>query len=160
MTPGDVKVVQKWFSDFAILSAHDLDTVLQVFPPSPGFYIGEYEGNAVASAIRVPWSDGHPRVYYGSYYYVQETFRGKGFGFRLRNQVAASHVGSNTLCIDAIAGIDKNMKAGFVDSGMKVLRYEAEKAPNNVEIQLPARTKLVSVSSHFLEKNVMVRKEY
>ncbi len=44
------------------------------------------------------------QIYYGSYYYVKEEFRSRGFGTRLRDQVARGHVGENILCIDAVAG--------------------------------------------------------
>ncbi|KAI0209223.1 hypothetical protein LSAT2_006112 [Lamellibrachia satsuma] len=55
----------------------------------------------VASAIRIPWSD---RVYYGSLYYVAKTHRRRGYGTRLRDQVAREHVGNNILAIDAVLG--------------------------------------------------------
>ncbi len=67
-----------------IISKADLDVCLEVYPPGPGFYVGELDGEVVASAIRIPWGNG---VYYGSYYYVAEKCRGKGYGTRLRDQV-------------------------------------------------------------------------
>ncbi|KAI0239974.1 hypothetical protein LSAT2_009317, partial [Lamellibrachia satsuma] len=44
MTPSDNDIVVRWFSDGVSLSPHDLDTALAVFPPGPGFYIGELDG--------------------------------------------------------------------------------------------------------------------
>ncbi len=45
---------------------------------------GEKDGEVVASAIRIPWGSG---IYFGSYYYVDERHRGKGYGTRLRDEV-------------------------------------------------------------------------
>ncbi len=67
-----------------IISRADLDVCMEVFPPGPGFYIGEKDGEVIASAVRLPWGAG---VYYGSMYYVAKPHRGKGYGTRLRDQV-------------------------------------------------------------------------
>ncbi|KAK2150010.1 hypothetical protein LSH36_427g02021 [Paralvinella palmiformis] len=40
-----------------------------------GLYSGEYEVNVVAFWVQIPWGNG---VYYDSYYYVHEDYRGKG----------------------------------------------------------------------------------
>ena len=101
MTLSDARIVQKWYEGMGKISLYDLDTCLTVFPRGGGFYIGELEGEVVASAIRIPWSD---NVFYGSYYYVHERFRGKGYGTRLRDQVARDYVGEGILCVDAVMG--------------------------------------------------------
>ncbi len=131
-----------------VTSMWDLDTSLAVYPPGEGFYIGEYEGEVVSSAIRIPWSDGNPSVYYGSCYYVEEKYRGKGFGTRLRDQVAFGHVGDNILCVDAVMGsvARKNAdKFRYVSAGFKTMRYEID-APESVGIQLAGGSKIVPVS--------------
>ena len=66
------------------ISRADLDVCLEVYPPGPGFYVGEKDGEVIASAIRIPWGEG---VYYGSYYFVAENHRKGGYGTRLRDQV-------------------------------------------------------------------------
>ena len=101
MTPSDARIVQKWYEGMGKISNYDLDTCLNVFPRGHGFYIGEYEGEVVASAIRIPWAD---NVFYGSYYFVDARFRSKGFGTRLRDQVARAYVGDSILCVDAVMG--------------------------------------------------------
>ncbi len=83
----DDNYVKSWFHRYkgmGIISKADLDVCLAVYPPGPGFYVGELDGEVVASAIRIPWGNG---VYYGSYYYVAGKCRGKGYGTRLRDQV-------------------------------------------------------------------------
>ncbi len=63
MTIDDAKIVQKWFTGIGTIAEHDLSICLHVFPrDEPGFYIGEYEGEVVASAIRIPWSESKPKV--------------------------------------------------------------------------------------------------
>ncbi len=71
------------------VSRADLDVCLEVYPPGPGFYVGEKDGEVIASAIRIPWGDG---VYYGSYYYVEERFRRGGYGTRLRDEVCMRYI--------------------------------------------------------------------
>ena len=109
-----------------------MDVTLSSFPEdSQGFYIGEYEGKAVASAIRIPWG----KVYYGSYYYVDESCRGKGFGTRLRDEVARDYVGKNICCIDAMLGsvTEKNLaKFGYI-VGYKTGHYSATAKRNVVQ---------------------------
>ena len=86
-----------------IVSRYDLDVTFVSFPPGRGFYIGEYQGVVVASCVRLHWGDA---VFYGSYYYVHKDYRGKGFGTRLRDDVAYGHVveAGGKLCIDAVTG--------------------------------------------------------
>ena len=116
MTSSDAKIVQNWYTGMGTISRYDLDVALRSFPPGRGFYIGEYEGVVVASCVRLPWGN---HVYYGSYYYVHEDYRCKGFGTRLRDQVAYDHVleANGRLCVDAVQGsvAQKNAsKFGYV----------------------------------------------
>jgi GNAT superfamily N-acetyltransferase len=118
MTSSDAKIVQNWYAGMGAISQYDLDVPLRVFPRGREFYIGEYEGTVVASWVQIPWGNG---VYYGSYYYVHEDYRGKGFGTRLRDQVAYGHVleANGKLCIDSVEGpvAEKNVsKFGYVEA--------------------------------------------
>lgn len=101
MTPADARQVQTWYEGMGKISHYDLDTCLSIYPRGNGFYIGEFNGEVVSSAIRIPWAD---HVFYGSYYYVDPKYRGKGFGTRLRDEVARAYVGDSILCVDAVAG--------------------------------------------------------
>jgi GNAT superfamily N-acetyltransferase len=102
MTHEDASVVQRWYAGMGTVSQFDLNVALSVFPASMrGFYIGEFEGKVVASAVRLPWGDD---ICYGSYYYVDKPYRSRGFGTRLRDEVAREHVGTKTLCVDAVMG--------------------------------------------------------
>jgi len=115
MTPQDARIVQDWFSTVGVISRWDIDTAISVYPPAmKGFYIGERKGELVASTIRIPWGN----VYYGSMYFVAEEHRGKGYGTRLRDQVAFSHVGNNILVVDAVQGkvAETNKKYGYKDT--------------------------------------------
>ncbi|KAK2160125.1 hypothetical protein NP493_1667g00001 [Ridgeia piscesae] len=125
MTPTDFHVVVEWYGDMGSTSRYDLATTFASFPPGRGFYIGELDGEVIASAIRIPWSE---RVYYGSLYYVAESHRGRGFGTRLRDQVAREHVGENMLAVDAVLGkvADINRtKFGYVAASFLTRRMQA-----------------------------------
>ena len=52
MTPADIDIVVEWFSHIESIARCHLAIVLAVFPPGPGFYIGELDGE-VTSCI---WS--------------------------------------------------------------------------------------------------------
>jgi GNAT superfamily N-acetyltransferase len=103
MTSADAKIVQEWYSGMGAISAYELDVALASFPAGRGFYIGEYQGVVVSSCVRIPWGN---NAYYGSYYYVHKDYRGKGFGVRLRDEVAYDHVkeAGGKLAIDAVMG--------------------------------------------------------
>jgi len=124
MTYQDAAVVQRWYSAMGIISKFDLDIALSVFPSSlRGFYIGEFEGQVVASAVRLPWGDD---VCYGSYYYVDAPHRSRGFGTRLRDEVAREHIGHKLLCIDAVEGkvAEKNEQTFGYHSAFKSGRFQ------------------------------------
>lgn len=124
MTTSDALVAQGWFSGICPTS-HDLSVALQVHRKhhDGGFYVGEYEGELVASAIRIPWT---PTVFYGSYFYVVEKHRRGGFGRRLRDDVATPYVGNNILCIDAHDELlAMNKKRGYTE-GFRVTRYQGQ----------------------------------
>jgi GNAT superfamily N-acetyltransferase len=106
MTPEDVPVLYAYFrEDNYVIPKHDLDIALKVFPSNlKGFYIGEYQGEIVASAVHIPWALGSPMIYFASSYYVVPEYRGRGFGTMLRDQVARRHVGDNILCEDTAVG--------------------------------------------------------
>lgn len=123
MGRDDAAVVQGWYSTMGIVSKHDLDITLSVFPSSlKGFYIGEFEGRVVASAIRLPWGED---ILYGSYYYVDKPYRSRGFGTRLRDEVAREHVGTRTLCVDAVMGkvVDNNEQKFEYRAAFKTGRF-------------------------------------
>jgi len=128
MTPSDAQTVENWVASLVTTSRYDLHTALKVFPTTGrGFYIGEYEGAVVASCIRIPWGND---AYYGSYYYVREEYRGRGFGTRMRDQVAYGHVleANGVLCIDAVEGTvtDKNEAKFSYVKAFVTMRYGIE----------------------------------
>jgi len=124
MTLQDAAVVRSWYITRKVISKYDLDITLSVFPSSlRGFYIGEFEGQVVASAVRLPWGD---NICFGAYYYVDTAYRSRGFGTRLRDEVAREHVGNKLLCIDAVLGKvaeDNALKFGY-HSAFKTGRFQ------------------------------------
>ena len=152
MTPEDGKIVQMWYTGMGKISRYDLDVCLEVFPPEKkGFYIGEFDGQVVASAVRLPWSDMGKEegdVFYGSYYYVAKDFRGKGFGTRLRDQLAVEHwkVGKNVLVIDAVPGkVTENNEKKFGYIFKWVTQRYSCKAKEQVDGLLDCPYKIVPV---------------
>lgn len=121
MTLDDAKIVQRWYGGMGHISIHDLDIALSVFPSHEGFYIGELDGVVIASAIRIAWGK---NIMYGSLYFVHADYRRKGYGTRLRDDVARAQVGSRTLCIDAVMGkvAETNRKLGY-ENGFITARF-------------------------------------
>jgi GNAT superfamily N-acetyltransferase len=130
MTRQDSITLQRWYAALVIGSKYDLDVALSAFPASSrGFYIGEFQGEIVACAVRLPWGDD---VCYGSYYYVDKPHRGRGYGTRLRDEVAREHVGNRKLCIDAVIGKvsdDNEKKFGYRPS-FKSARFRGVAKPS------------------------------
>ena len=113
MTEEDAKIAQQWYSKICPTSC-DLQVALKSTLYDGGFYIGEYKGEVVASAIRVKVAEG---IYYGSYYYVEPKYRRKGFGGRLRDDVARLHVGDSILAIDAHDNLlEMNQRHGYTEA--------------------------------------------
>jgi len=111
MKREDTRVVQEWFAAICPTSC-DLAVALSAYPPDTrGFFVGEFDGELVASVIRIPVCEG---IYYGSYYYVDERFRAKGFGRRIRDDVADVDLDKNIVCIDAHDNLEAmNRRHGY-----------------------------------------------
>ena len=102
MKSSDAEIITNWWSAIVAVPRYDLEVALAIFPASTkGFYIGEYEGRVVASLVHLPWAE---NILYGSHYFVDESCRGRGFGTRMRDEVAIEDLGRRTLCIDAVLG--------------------------------------------------------
>ena len=99
MTLEDAKIVQNWYTGMGATSIYDLNVTMSIWPRIPGFYVGEIDGEVVASVIRVRCAD---NIFYGSMYYVDSKYRGQSLGYRLRYQVAGEHIGENILTVDAV----------------------------------------------------------
>jgi len=167
MLPKEASIVQKWFSQIGTVSRYDIDIALSVFPSnSQGFYIGEYEGEVVASAIRIPWGD----AWYGSMYFVNDKYRGKGFGTRLRDQVAREYVGKNTCCIDAVLGsvTEKNLSRFGYIIGHKTGYFQTKAQANIVQYsgeikkatEVPFDDLIAYDNKHFISPNNRERREF
>lgn len=126
MTPNDTSVVQEWFAAICPTSC-DLEVAVRAYPPdTTGFYVGELDGEMVASAIRIPMCEG---IYYGSCYYTDERHRGKGFGRRIRDDVAAANVGKNILCIDAHSNLEEMNRRHGYHTAFNVVLYSGTYRP-------------------------------
>ena len=102
MAPSDAVTVQEWQSKIGFPPQPDLEILLELHPPgSRGLYVGEFEGQAVASLIQVRWSE---NVLYATAFYVEEKFRRRGFGSRLLNVIAREHVGNVIVVLDSVEG--------------------------------------------------------
>lgn len=103
MTPSDTAIAQQYMVSIGIaIPPSDLPMLLDLYPPgSRGFYVGEFEGQVVASVLQVPWGG---NVLYVGCFFVDEKFRRRGFGSRLLNVVAREHAGNATVVLDAVEG--------------------------------------------------------
>ena len=126
MREEDVKQVQTWYTELNSNSVpvDDLYLAQSIFSGRPGCYIGEYQGKVVASCVRLDWGN---KTYYGSMYYVAEEFRGRGFGTRLRDEVAYGHVreAGGIVCVDSVMGkvVENNTNKYGYKSSWVTTRY-------------------------------------
>ena len=68
-----LQIAEGWFAGICP-TATDLSVALSVIPEDrDGFYVGEIDGEIVASLIRIPMTD--DGIYYGSYFYVHDKCR-------------------------------------------------------------------------------------
>ena len=77
MLPEDAEVVIGWFLKTMTnyFPRDDIQLCLQQLSPEDhGFYVGELNGNTVASLVRLHWGHGY---YHGSKFYVEEQHRGQ-----------------------------------------------------------------------------------
>jgi len=102
MTPSDAVTVQEWQGGLGFRPRHDLPILLDLHPPgSLGLYVGEFDGQLVATVIHVRWGE---NVFYATYFYVEKKFRGMRFGSRLLNVVAREYAGNGIVVLDAVKG--------------------------------------------------------
>ncbi|KAI0227448.1 hypothetical protein LSAT2_022098 [Lamellibrachia satsuma] len=142
MTRDDTPLIQGWFADICPTSC-DLDVALRAYPlDTTGFYVGELDGEVVASAIRIPVCEG---IYYGSYYYVEKKYRSKGFGRRIRDDVAAAHVGKNILCIDAHSDLEEMNRRHGYHTAFNVTLYSGTFRPSGEKRSDAKLVKLVDM---------------
>ena len=147
MTPSDAHIVQRWYGGMGHVSKYDLDVTLSVYSAGEGFYIGELDGVVIASAIRIPWSK---NIMYGSLYFVHADYRRKGYGTRLRDEVARDHVRDRMLCVDAVLGkvAETNRKHGYRDAFTTARFLGIARATYGVALDEGNRLLQVSVCHH------------
>jgi len=88
-------------------------------------------------------------VLYGSYYYVDKKYQGRGFAYRIRDEVSFSYIGSRTLCVDSVDGPaaeSNRRKFGCVD-GFHTER-QCCTAEEHYDISDPDGVTIVAVSDH------------
>jgi len=118
MTRQDAEKVISWYSTICATSV-DLQVVLDVCEDDAnvdGFYVGELNGETVASTVEFAVGDG---LSYGSMIYVDERYRNSGLGRRIMD--VASDVTDRTSC--NIVGIDAHseLEAMYIRRGYKTV---------------------------------------
>ena len=122
MTLSDVPLILDWFLIYSEgTTSRELEIILSILQSnSPGFYIGEYNGEAIASAISVSWGDD---IYLEDYYFTKKEFRGCGFSLRLREQIQKLYNDKAITVIDSVQG-----KVAADNSKMFGYKYLSETA--------------------------------
>jgi len=115
MTRQDAEKAILWYTSICATSV-DLQVVLDVRGDDAdidGFYVGELNGEVIASKIEFVVADG---LSYGSMFYVDERYRNSGLGRRI-NDVArdvTESTSGNTVGIDAHDELEAvNMRRGY-----------------------------------------------
>jgi len=113
MTRQDAEKVISWYSTICATSV-DLQLVLDVCEDDvDGFYVGELNGETVASAVELAVGDG---LSYGSMIYVDERHRSSGLGRRIMDvtQDVTDRTSRNTVGIDAHSELEAMyMRRGY-----------------------------------------------
>jgi len=116
MTRQDAEKVISWYSDICPTSV-DLRVALDVRGDDAnvdGFYVGELNGEVVASNMESAVADG---LSYGSLFYVDERYRGSGLGRRINDvarDVTERTSPANTVGIDAHSELEPmNIRRGY-----------------------------------------------
>ncbi|CAD5125923.1 DgyrCDS14102 [Dimorphilus gyrociliatus] len=107
--------------------------------------MGEIDGVTVASAFRTAVGTG---IFFGSYYYVKKEYRKRGFGTRLRDQVARDHVGNNILVVDATddSKTANEAKFGYIKAPFQIVRLSG---PSRIEVKTENITFETITKKHF-----------
>lgn len=122
MTHQDAKIVQKWYNEICPTST-DLDIALEVCDPSGKFFfIGELNGEVIASIANVPVCD--DRILYTSYFYVEEKYRKFGYGRRIYDEVADVAVGDAVVSMDSHDELEEMQKRRGCTSAFRVTLYQ------------------------------------
>ncbi|MCK1622756.1 GNAT family N-acetyltransferase [Bradyrhizobium sp. 160] len=86
------------------------DAACFAIPDAQGFFLGEINGEPVATVSCVNYND---RFAFLGFYIVRESFRGKGHGLRIWN-AAIAHAGTRVIGLDGVvAQQDNYRKSGF-----------------------------------------------
>lgn len=86
------------------------DTACFAIPDARGFFVGEIDGEPVATVSCVNYDD---RFAFLGFYIVRASFRGSGHGLRIRN-AAIAHAGARVIGLDGVvAQQDNYRKSGF-----------------------------------------------
>ena len=102
MTAEDVPMVMKWSFFYSEgTCSRELETVLNIHSPEEcsHFYIGEYAGEAVATAVSISWGD---NIFLDDYYFTKEKYRGRGFSLRLREYIREHYEDGALVLIDSV----------------------------------------------------------
>jgi len=134
MRRQDAEKVISWYSAICPTSI-DLQVVLDVRGDDDdddvdGFYVGELNGEIVASKLETAVADG---LSYGSLFYVDERYRSCGLGRRI-NDVArdlTERLSTNTVGIDAHSDLEAmNIRRGY-KTAFAVTLYTGKVQPDD-----------------------------
>ena len=106
-------MVLKWFSLYSEETcSRELETVLNIHSPEgcSHFYIGEYAGEAGASAVSISWGD---NIFLDDYYFTKEKYRGRGFSLRLREYIRKHYEDGALVLIDSFQEVTQANREMF-----------------------------------------------
>jgi len=147
MKHTDTPVVINWYSTICATST-DLEIALEEYSDSIVAVVGELDGKVVASAVRTPVAE---KIFYGSLFYVDAALRMKGYGRRVRDDVADFYLEDSVLCIDAHEELlEMNKRQGYTEA-FEVVHYKGVVIKSELRCNL-ADTTVVPFENEFLRE--------
>ena len=105
------------------------DAACFTIPDAKGFFVGEIDGEPVATVSCVNYDD---RFAFLGFYIVRTGFRGRGHGLRIWN-AAIAHAGSRVIGLDGVVAQQDNYRKSGFQLAYANVRYGGSHVPATIE---------------------------
>ncbi|MCK1384937.1 GNAT family N-acetyltransferase [Bradyrhizobium sp. 21] len=118
LRPGEISIAVDWAAAEGWNPGLS-DAACFAIPDGEGFFIGEIDGERVATVSCVNYDD---RFAFLGFYIVRSGFRGRGYGLRIWN-AAIAHAGPRVIGLDGVVAQQDNYKKSGFELAYANIRY-------------------------------------